>query len=436
VFTIVLNKEVKFNMFKIKKVMKRKSFLFCYLLIVSFAFSIGFNSCSDDDSCPEEINEETVFFVSGKVLDGDKALSGVAVRASGEEATTDANGVFQISLTKTGDHIVTFTKEGYITVNSNVEISSTAKSKSNIVLKQSLTKKNPVVKVKAGEAKDIVEPQDEAVVLSVPEDALEKDTDISITKYDEGAKKDHTSSSKNAVQAGLAALNCEPDGTTFKNPVTLSLKNPMEGAVRFGNVKHYVEKNGVWTEGSEVTYDEATHSYKALLNGFSNHSFRVDANQQSTGITRELLDTKVLDNLGKMSAAFTTFTVKQKYGWDVDGSLATMLKTRYPSFSDELIASLVSNITTLVSSMMGSAPGVGEYDLTIPVGVGGDMKLTMKFYAQVNKTTMEIPLIIVVGNSSTLEWFNVPVKKYMGTEAESDIVYGSSWPAHSGGTGQ
>ncbi|MDR1381440.1 MAG: hypothetical protein LBJ47_08185, partial [Tannerella sp.] len=169
-----------------------------------------------------------------------------------------------------------------------------------------------------------------------------------------------------------------------------------------------------------------------MLTGFSDHYFVIGANVSQGNAGTEILDTKVIDNLGSPAAASQNITVQQKYGWVIDGNLTSSLKSKYPTLPDATINALASSFTSATASVMGSNPGLGELNLTIPFNVSGDTKLTVEIVAQTLSNAFSFPLIFENG---TLDWFEVSVKKYTGTEIRTTYQYGSSHTDHSGGSG-
>jgi hypothetical protein len=405
--------------------MKTRILLFaCFVLVLGV--SIGLTSCKKDDAPkPEIVPDEVAYYIVGEVISDAKPLDGVTVSTDGQEATTGSDGKFELKLTKKGDFNVSFAKTGYITVAVGTSIASDG-SKGSVAIRQSLTKKSDPVTVQPDEDVSI-EHSNTGVTLYAPAGSVKEPVDVTMTSYIPGVQK-ITSGSTNV---SLAALNLEPDGLVFENPVEVTLANPAGNMVRFGNLKHVIERNGSQEEVDDVTYDSATNMYKITLTGFSNHAFIIGATVAAPPITTELLDTKVIDNLGNMNAKSEIVSMTQKYGWTMDENLAANLKASYPVLTDASIDGLVASFTTAVSSMMGSTPGTGELSLMIPFYVSGDTKLTIEFYAQIEVKTFTFPLIFVDGG---LEWVDVSAKRYIGTEVRTIYQPGSSH--HTGGSGQ
>ena len=410
--------------------MKKKLSLFSYLLFVALVCSTVLSSCKgkDDPMVPEITSDETAYYIVGEVLSDGKALEGVTVKADSEEASTDSDGVFELKLTKKGDYAVSFSKAGYVAISSDVVISSDANNKSSVIIRQVLAKKNDPVRVVPDENAEIGD-ESAGVSMFIPAGAVKEAVDISMTPFTPGQKK----LSDGAVSANLLSLNMEPDGLVFDKPVEVFLSNPIAGGIAFGNLKHTVEENGVLKELDEVFYDDEKGAYKAILTGFSNHSFTISANASNGGAGTESLATTVIDNLGNVASVTEVVTTTQKFGWTISGDIAASIKSQYPSLPDATISSLASSVTSAVSSMMGSSPGVGEMSLTIPFNVSGDVKQSIEFSAKIENQTFSFPIILADGG---LDFVSVSTSKYVGSEVNITYEYGSSHTDHSGGSGQ
>lgn len=408
--------------------MKTRFVLFaCFALITGVG--IGLTSCKKDDApTPEIVKDEVAYYIVGEVISDEKPLDGVTVSVDGQDKTTGTDGKFELKVTEKGDFKVSFAKTGYVTVTAETSIASNAPNKTSTAIRQTLTKKTDPVNVHP--AKDIlIEHDHTGVTLFAPAGSVKEAVDVTMTSFIPGMKKIKSG----LTSLSLVTLNLEPDGFVFENPVEVTLINPMRETVRFGNLKHAIERDAAVEERDAVTYEDETHTHKITLDGFSNHSFVIGANVNAPTISTELLDAKVIDNLGQMSAKSETLSMTQKYGWTLDENLGATLKSNYPVLTDASVNLLVSNFTTAVSSLMGSTPGTGELALSIPFYVSGDTKLTVEFVARLETTTFSFPLIFVDGN---LEWVDVVAKRYIGTDVETTYQYGSSHTEHSGGSGQ
>ena len=389
--------------------MKKEFLLLSHTLFMALCFSVVFSSCKkDEEPAPEIAVNETAFYIIGEVLSEGKSVDGVTVKTADTEATTDSKGLFELKLTKKGDYSVSFSKNGYIPVSSEVTISSDADNKSSVTIRQALTQRNSSVKVNPDE-EAVVKDDKAGVSISIPAGAVKEPVDISMTPFTPGEKK----KANGATSASLISLNMDPDGLKFEKPVDILLDNPM-GDVAFGNLKHMVEENGSLKEVGSVSFDKEKGSYKATLTGFSNHSFTIPATTSVGGSGTEALQTIVIDNLGSPAVKSESVTVNQKLGWTMDGDAP-------------------GSAADVVSSLMGSAPGTTETSVSMSFNVSGDTKQTIEFLAKTEKYTFSFPIINANGDAETI---NVSVTKYTGSEVNVTDQLGSSHTDHSGGSGQ
>lgn len=139
--------------------MRKNNLLVAGLAIcLSATMSVGMLSCSKDDPQPAIVEnplDAEAYYIAGKVSEGTTALEGVKVNTAGKETTTGADGTFQLEVTKKGDYVLSFAKDGYIAVSADATIPSDAAKRSSVTVLQVLTKANAPV---------TVEPDKEATV--------------------------------------------------------------------------------------------------------------------------------------------------------------------------------------------------------------------------------------------------------------------------------
>jgi hypothetical protein len=407
--------------------MKKNLCVLSYLIVMALGLSIGVTSCKDkEDPAPEIVQDETAYYVIGEVVSNGQSLEGVKVSVSGTEATTGADGKFELKLTAVGKYTVAFAKDGYVSVSSAATIASSAKNKTSVAIRQELTRKSAPVQVNP-DADAQITGNESNILLDIAAGSVNATTNISMTPFIPGTRDD-----LDDLGVNLVALNLEPDGQTFAKPVELKVKNPMGTGVHFSNVTHVVEKNGTTQKLGDVEYDEESESYKVMLNGFSNHYFMIGANVSQGTAGTEVLSTGGIDNIGSPAAVSQNITVQQRYGWVIDGDLTRALTSKYPTLRDATISTLASSFESAAASIMGSNAGFGDLSLTMPFNVSGDTQLSIEVVSQTLSYTLAFPLIFENG---TVDNFEVTVKKYVGTEIRTTYRYGSSHPDHSGGSG-
>lgn len=391
--------------------------------------SVGMLSCSKDDPQPAIVEnplDAEAYYIAGKVSEGTTALEGVKVNTAGTETTTGADGTFQLEVTKKGDYVLSFAKDGYIAVSADATIPSDAAKRSSVTVLQALTKANAPVTVEPDKEATVSGGEKSAASLDIPAGAVKTATDITVTEYMAGAKKEES-------HASLSTINCQPDGLTFEKPVKVSVKNQTSNMICFADVIHYVEKNGAWVKSSDASYDKAANAYVTELTGFSNHSFGPSYAVASRGSSSEDLGEVVIDNLGNMSAKDGDITAKQKMGWTIDGDLNALLKAQFPALSAADIESLAASVSSAIASTKGSTSGVSESAISMgSAKVSGDTKMVMKLSASVVLTTGTFNFLYQDKPAS----ISVPVKTYNGVATQITYQYGASHTDHSGGLGK
>lgn len=409
--------------------MKAKSKLIaglCFCMLA--AMSIGSISCRKSEPTPEIVTnplDAVAYYIVGYVHDGTNGLSGVKVSTSGVEATTDANGEFTLDVKTKGNHLIEFSKSGYIPVSADATIASSATKRSSVMMTQIMTKANDPVVVNPDREVVITGGATSPASLTFPIGAVKEATSITITEFVGGAKKSPT-------HISLSMLNCQPDGLSFDVPVQVSVKNQTSNAIHFVDVLHFIEKNGVWKQVGTASYDANNNAYTTTLNSFSNHSFGPAHQVVSSGTAEENLDEIVVDNLDNMAVKDAEIKGAQKMGWEINGDLKALLKAKFPSLTDSDITALATTIQHAIASTKGSTPGV--HQSTISFGkakVSGDTKMTLTLLSDVH--TENIAFELAAQNSSSN--FEVPVKTYSGVSAKITYQYGPTRTDHSGGGG-
>lgn len=411
--------------------MKKCFYLILYTFLIG-AVSLGVVSCKKDDPVPEIVTnplDEEAYYLIGKVTSKSVALADVTVAIPGGETKTTGDGTFQLKVSGKGDYKVSFTKTGYITVSSVATVASDAKKSSSVALTQQLVQTNPAVTVSPDAEATITDANNPNLSVVFPAGAVKTATPISITAFNEGAKK----SAQGASRASLATINCEPDGLTFDKPVTVFLKAPEGGKARFSNLRHYIEKNGEWADSGEARYDAEKGSYAIDLMGFSNHSVSFTATQQFTSTTSEPLSVVEIDNIGTMTAKSQDVSASQKFGWEIAGTLSALVQSALPDLNDSEVSSFASSISSSIASLKGSSAGVAETTLSLgSASVSGDTKLTITFTSKVLNSNFTFS----VAYNNAQKQIVIPVKTYLGTNTEMAYTFGESRTNHSGGSGQ
>ena len=234
--------------------MKKKNFWSAVLAMgLAATLSVGFVGCSDDDEPTPEIVtdnplDKEVYYIAGKVTEGGKSLEGVEVSTSGKSVKTAADGTYQLAMDKVGTYVVTFAKDGYVTVTADAMIPSGTPKQGSISLSQTLTSLAASVTVSADKDAVVYDERTHVAELAVPAGAVKEDTEITMTEYLKGAKA-------GADHASLSTINCTPDGLKFEKSVEVTVKNATSNAISFADVKHFVEDGNAWKEVGMADFD-------------------------------------------------------------------------------------------------------------------------------------------------------------------------------------
>lgn len=387
---------------------------------------LGVSSCSKDEPEPEIVQnplDQEVYYLAGTITDGSDALDGVEVRTGDAKASTAADGTYRIAVNKKGIHYtVSFSKEGYIPVSAEAVIPSDAVKSSIVTLSQQLTPANKAVTVSPDDEVEIEEARREVTSLVIPAGAVKETTDISVTEYIDGAKT-------SPEHISLSTVNCSPDGLTFEKPVEIRVKNATTNAISFADVKHYVEKNGVWQEEGVASFDKNRNVYTAELTGFSNHSFGPGCATKDGGASFEETGSLDVDNIGRMDATEKAITARQKTGWQIDGDLSESVSSQFAGLNSSDVSGLVSTLNYAIASLKGTSSGVKETEVSLGTAkVSGDTKMNIVLKARKQVTTHTFYLYY----KGERKPFRVNVVTYTGLYPYITYTYGEQHTDHSG----
>ena len=410
--------------------MRTNKYLVNMVMSLAVIIGLGLSSCKKDEPTPviaENPLDAEVYYIAGKVTSESNALEGVKVSASNVEAATASDGTFQLEMKSKDDCIVTFEKSGYVTVTAEVGFPADAKKQSIVLLSQELETKNQPGTISPDTEQTVIEMKRKMIELTFPAGAVKSATDVTVTAYKEGAKKILTGT----MRASLSSVNCEPDGQSFEKLVELRMKNPASKGVYFADVKHYVEKNGMWNETGTTEYNGKGY-YVTSIDGFSNHSFGVLCSSQKGTSKTENLKSIVIDNLGKMDSQEQSIDVTSHFGWKIDGTTSDLLRKQLVGLSDSDITALSGAVELALASLVGGTPSIDEITLKRDARISGDMKTTVSIVERTMTAVFGFP--IVFGGQTVA--LTIPVVKYEGVDLVVTTEKGASHGTHSGGSGE
>lgn len=392
---------------------------FAFALLLST--SLSFTSCKDEDEVtqtPEQVETKIEAYVSGRVMEMGKPLADVTVAAGEITSTTDSEGNYTLAVGSAGDVTVTASKDGYVSASSQVTVAEAEV----ISLDFELTQQNESVSLSPDEELVLEEKRDEYTTLSFQSQSVTSATDISITEYIARAENDN--------MGALSVIYCTPDGQQFEKPVKIQVARNTSSDLYFADMKHYVEENGTWKVEGDMTVDPETGKYVGELTHFSNHAFGVEAKWGAKTSTTEDATSQEFDNRGKLDAVQVPLTVESKNGWEIDGDLASIIRSALSGVSEADATELASELNRMIRNAKGSDSSVSTQQVKLnEISISGDTKATVAVQHKISTSSMTVS-VMFKGQPVSI---SVPVKVYNGVSMKVSYEYGSLTPEHSGG---
>lgn len=392
---------------------------FAFALLLSTGLS--FTSCKDEDEVtqtPEQVETKIEAYVSGRVMEMGKPLADVTVVAGEVTSTTDSEGNYTLAVGSAGDVTVTASKDGYVSASSQVTVAEAEV----ISLDFELTQQNESVSLSPDEELVLEEKRDEYTTLSFQSQSVTSATDISITEYIARAENDN--------MGALSVIYCTPDGQQFEKPVKIQVARNTSSDLYFADMKHYVEENGTWKVEGDMTVDPETGKYVGELTHFSNHAFGVEAKWDAKTSTTEDATSQEFDNRGKLDAVQVPLTVESKNGWEIDGDLASIIRSALSGVSEADATELASELNRMIRNAKGSDSSVSTQEVKLnEISISGDTKATVAVQHKISTSSMTVS-VMFKGQPVSI---SVPVKVYNGVSMKVSYEYGSLTPEHSGG---
>ena len=388
-----------------------------FALLVSTGFTLG--SCDDEKEVNpdvEIVNTKLGAYVSGIVTDGSTPLSGVAISAGSQSATTDANGAYTLPASA-GNVSVSASLDGYISATRSVEVGKTSVA----TLDFELTPRNDSQTLTPDNELQIEEQIDKITSMTFPAGSVSENTEVSITEYRAMTQPDNV--------GALSVVYCEPDGQEFAQPVRVEIAKNTSDEVAFADMKHYVQNaDGKWVEEGDVTL-EGDH-YVTELTHFSNHAFGAAALWSAASGQDGESTTIEIDNLGSLTATSQNISVSAHSGWEVDGDLASIVSAALSGIGQSDAAALATDLHRMIRNAKGTSANASSRTVSLgTVEVSGDTRATITVTQRVVSRTMSVN-VIFRGSTVTVA---VPVIEYGGAEMNVSYEYGDLRPEHSGG---
>lgn len=353
---------------------------FSVLAVAAMVSTAVLTSCSDDEVTPilDEVEStiENAYYITGIVTTADGVLSGATVSSGSESATTDLDGVYKLTMSSASKATVTFSKDGYISIDATAIFASDATAGAAVTLSQELTAQAASQTATAGEDATLSfdYDSDSDIVLSIPSTSLTESTDISATSYTPTATESAATSLASVTDGGtttvvsaLSAVYLTPSGTTFDTPITISIPGEyVDGAY------HAKMDNGTWVNQGSASYNSSTGAYEIEVSGFSQHSIAVESTvstSSSSSSSTITLASETIKNIGNVDALTQSISYSQKSGWSLSGS---------------------SSLSSYVAGIMGSSEGDSDIAQSLDVTAAGDENVTVTITQQVTSTTFTV----------------------------------------------
>lgn len=123
--------------------MKMRSFFRMGVLLTAICLTAA--GCGKDDKTPEQLPDPldttTEYYLVGVVSSAEGVVKGAEVKITDDiKATTDAQGKYNLTLSKTGDYTVTVKASKLEDFSTKVNIASSAKNRSTLTLNVKMSK--------------------------------------------------------------------------------------------------------------------------------------------------------------------------------------------------------------------------------------------------------------------------------------------------------
>ena len=234
--------------------MKMRSFFRMGVLLTAICLTAA--GCGKDDKTPEQLPDPldttTEYYLVGVVSSAEGVVKGAEVKITDDiKATTDAQGKYNLTLSKTGDYTVTVKASKLEDFSTKVNIASSAKKRSTLTLNVQMSKvveyTAPKEAVSGQETKVEVpaatETETPAAIVTAPANAMDEGVKISAGAYEEPkanvsanatAKKDIVIATPNP--SANVSIYFDPDNMVAQKDATLTRAwEDLNTEVKFNN---------------------------------------------------------------------------------------------------------------------------------------------------------------------------------------------------------
>lgn len=419
-----------------------KTSKFFTLAMVIAASCAAMTSCSikDNEKAPEvvedPIKDVVEYYINGKVTEGNAALAGVKIDVDGATATTDASGLFSVTVSEKGSYTVKASKEGYLAVNGmTASIPSNASNRASVAVNISMTKKasavvlpktdKAIVVTTSGATADAdmsnVEKGAGAEIPAAVAAAIEEGTTVAMTEYVPEMETATSAQGTQDISTSIMNVYIETSKDIPAAGVKVAMKNPVSSsaASSFKTVDVYrsvaSRAGDAYTKMGEATLNPATNSYEFTLtegNLAGDYSFRINAKRTVSAAQEESITSGKVDNSGNFEAKKNVeIAYSAPMGW---------------TYTQGFDSKLDANLTALMKNSINAQEGAeGTYNVKFKQTTNVSGNSIMYYNAKSTFVTVNYTF------SLTNQDVKVALKKYTGSKLDYS---NESADKHSGGT--
>ena len=402
--------------------MKKKNLFFGGLLMFAMAFStVALIACGDDDKENEEVVDpletEKEYYIVGTVTATGGALTGAQVDTGNNlTATTDAQGVYMLTVKETGEYNLKFTATDMESMESKVTIAASAANRTqttlNVKMAKAISFENvEEVTVEADKETNVEAAQNETSaeeeVAETPKEEAVPVTAVAIKVTPEDAV------AKAPIEIKTAVTGSASTGSYFDPASMEALKDAVvtRAAVHFGDVT-YKDGNYVITipEGEKIQGKYLTNILPSKTVSKIQQGGYNTVNGENGVIKIENRD---------YSALTATLKVITKCGWDYTTTPEAALQAVGAS------KGLASVIEKCITNAEGSKNGYYTVEKELKTAISGNNQLvfgsrsktqtkTYTFPVFVNGAKKQVVVQLNCYTGYTEEYSNTPINKHSG----------------------
>lgn len=436
--------------------MKKKNLFLGGLLLCAMTFgTVALTACSDDDKENEEVVDpletEKEYYIVGTVTTANGILAGAKVEAGNSlTSTTDAQGVYMLTVKETGEYNLKFTATDMESMESKVTIAASAANRTQTTLNVKMVKaisfdQAEEVEVKADEETTVEAAQNETTTeeptttttVSVPAQAAEEGTTIAAVAYEEpkASTTDEVAETpkEEAVPVTAVAIKVTPEDAVAKAPI--EIKTTVTGATSAGS---YFDPEAMEALKDAAITRAATH-FGDVTYKDGNYVITIPEGEKIQGkYLTNILPSKTVSKVQQgeynavngeegvikienrdYSALNATLKVATKCGWDYTTTPEAALQAAGAS------KELASVIEKCIRHAEGSKNGYYTVNKELKTAISGNNQLIFGSRSKIQTKTYTFPVfvngikkqVVVTLNcytGYTEEYSNTPINKHSG----------------------